>query len=124
MPQAGFALITHLRLSEPVIGLSAFPLLYHHAIAQNQAGSHSESLYASVKTVSTGNQSVVQSKELCVFALSIGRPFGGLEFGFIGGNPNPSSRCQLFPILVCGLVSMLAAWWPQEGHCAPSSTAS
>lgn len=42
----------------------------------------------------------------------------------MGGNPNPGSLYLLFPILVCGLVSMLAAWWPQEGHCAPSSTAS
>lgn len=56
MPKAGFALILHLGLSEPVPGFSAFHWLYHHAIALNQAGSHSESLYASVKTVSGRKQ--------------------------------------------------------------------
>lgn len=54
---------------------------------------------------------VVQSKELliCLFILVLGRLSGGLAIGLVGGNPNPGSLYLLFPILVRGLVSMLAA---------------
>ena len=69
MPKAGFALISYLGLSEPGMGFSASHLLYHHATDQNHTGSHSESPYASVKTVSGRKQDPPEDKarsRLCV----------------------------------------------------------
>lgn len=103
MPKAGRAPKWYLGLSEPVMGFSACHLLCHHATARNQAGSHSESLHASMKTVSGRRQNPQWAKArscLCV-CLSMGRPFGGLESDFIGGNLNSDSLYQLFPYPHC-----------------------
>lgn len=122
-------LCSHLRLSESLVGCStSHPL--GHTTAQNQAGSHPESLHVSGKTASKRKLNLQEFKARgCLFGCLFWSQAGHLEVwrsvGLLGGNPSPGSLYPFLSIPVCGFVSMLAAaWWPQEGHCALSSTAS